>query len=152
MAARRRIAVIGGREASEEALQFAYDIGRKIAEKNAILFTGGAFGVMEAASKGASEAGGTVVGILKEDNISKMNAYVEIPIATGMGDMRNSIILRSVDGAIAVAGGYGTLSEFAFARGYEVPVVAFKSWDIPGVIPVKNADEAIETLYKLLEG
>jgi uncharacterized protein (TIGR00725 family) len=152
MAARRRIAVIGGREASEEALQFAYDIGRKIAEKNAILFTGGAFGVMEAASKGASEAGGTVVGILKEDNISKMNAYVEIPIATGMGDMRNSIILRSVDGAIAVAGGYGTLSEIAFARGYEVPVVAFKSWDIPGVIPVKNADEAIETLYKLLEG
>jgi len=145
-----RVAIIGGRVASPEGLQFAYEAGKILAERNVILYTGGGPGIMEAASRGAHEAGGIVVGVLKEDDDSWANEHVRIPIVTGMGDLRNGIIIRSVHGAIAVEGAYGTLSEIAFTLGYKKPIVGFHSWDIPGLEPVENSQHAVDRLLELI--
>ena len=147
-----RIAIIGARDASEAGLNFAYHVGRILAEKGVIVYTGGAGGVMEAASRGVTEAGGIAVGILKENDGQQANPYVTIPIMTGMGDLRNGIIIRSVQGSIAVEGSYGTLSEIAYTLSYDKPVVGFASWDIPRLIPVKTPEEAVDTLLNLVEG
>lgn len=141
-----RIAIIGARDASLEGLNFAYKVGRLLAEQGILVYTGGAGGVMEAASKGATEAGGTAVGILKESDDSAANKYLSIPVMTGMGDLRNGIIIRSVQGAIAVEGAYGTLSEIAYALCDNKPVVGYKSWDIPGLISVTTPEEALSIL------
>jgi len=145
-----RVAIIGGREATPEGLQFAYEIGKLLAENGVILYTGGGAGIMEAASRGAYEAGGIVVGILKESDDTLANKYVQIPVMTGMGDLRNGIIIRSVHGAIAVEGAYGTLSEVAFTLGYDKPVLGYHSWDIKGLEAVENPEFAVKRILELI--
>lgn len=145
-----RVAVIGGREASPEGLDFSYKVGKLLAEHGVILYSGGGSGVMEAASRGASEAGGIVVGILKEIDGSDANKYVQIPIMTGVGDLRNSLIIRSVHGAIAVEGSYGTLSEIAYTLGYDKPMIGYHSWDIDGLDTVETAETAVAKMLQLI--
>lgn len=87
------------------------------------MVTGGLGGAMEAASRGAAEAGGTVVGILPSERHEDANPYVTITLPTGMGEMRNALIARIADGLIAVGGGYGTLSEVALGLRLNKPVV-----------------------------
>ena len=146
-----RVAIIGARDASPEGLEFAYEVGKLLGERGAIVYTGGAYGVMEAASKGVHAAGGIAVGILKENDLSGANEYVTIPVMTGMGDLRNGIIIRSVQAAIAVEGAYGTLSEIAYTIGDKQPVVGFKSWDIPGIISVTRPSEAVNSILNRLK-
>jgi len=146
-----RIALIGGREATSAGLKFAHTVGKLLAEAGAVLYTGGGPGIMEAASRGAHEAGGMVVGILKEEDGAKANAYVQIPVMTGMGDLRNGILIRSVDGAIAVEGAFGTLSEIAYALGYGKPVFGYHTWDIPGMKPVETPEEAVSKILKRIK-
>lgn len=141
-----RVAIIGGREASAEGIQFACDVGKLLAEKGIIVYTGGGSGIMTAASEGASEAGGTVVGILKQTDDQEANQFVQIPVMTGMGDLRNGIIIRSVHGAIAVEGGYGTLSEISYALGYGKPVLGYGTWDIKGLEVVESAENAVKRM------
>ena len=90
-------------------------VGRAIAEAGAVLLCGGLGGVMEAASRGAARAGGTVVGLLPGFEARDANRWVGIPIVTGMDQARNVILVRSSDAVIAVGGRYGTLSEIALA-------------------------------------
>ncbi len=149
--ARKRIAIIGARDASPDGIQFAYDIGKLLAEKGAIVYTGGSSGVMEAASKGARDGGGIVVGVLKDSDGLDGNDYVDVPIMTGMGDLRNGIIIRSVHGAIAVEGAYGTLSEIAYTLGYGKPVLGHHSWDIKGLESTPGPEMAVKRMYELLE-
>ncbi len=137
------IAVIGSREATEKQLEAAYEVGREIALAGALLLTGGLGGVMEAASKGAKEAGGLVVGILPQEDKNAANPYVDIPIATGLGIGRNVIIARTADALIAVGGEYGTLSEMAFGLQLGKPVIGLQSWDIKGVIKARTPKEAV---------
>lgn len=146
-----RVAIIGGRQASPEGIQFAYEVGKLLAENGVILYTGGGPGIMEAASRGAHEAGGIVVGVLKEEDGDSANKYVQIPLMTGMGDLRNGIIIRSVHGAIAVEGAYGTLSEVAFTLGYEKPVLGFHTWNIKGLEPVEAPDKAVNRILQLIK-
>lgn len=147
-----RIAIIGGRVASPEGIQFAYETGKLLAERGAILYTGGGAGVMEAASRGAHEAGGVVVGVLKEEDASSANEYVQIPIMTGMGDLRNGVIIRSVDGAIAVEGAWGTLSEIAYTKGYGKPLIGFRSWNLPDVEAAADSNQAVNRIFELING
>ncbi len=147
-----RVAVIGGREATPEELDFARQVGELLARHGFLLYTGGGSGIMEAASRGAAEAGGTVIGILPEETMTDMNPYVQIPILTGLGNLRNGIIIRSVEAAVAVGGRFGTLSEIAFALAKEIPVVGFNTWEIPGVVPVSQPQEAVERLLAELRG
>ncbi len=144
------IGVIGGGTADAETLQMAEEIGRLIAQHGMLLVCGGLGGVMEAAARGAKGAGGTTVGILPEADRSSANPYVDIPIATGFGDGRNVIIVRTADLLIAVGGSFGTLSEIAYARKMEKPVIGIASWEIPGMMKATTPAEAVQMAMEIL--
>jgi uncharacterized protein (TIGR00725 family) len=108
----------------------AEEVGRLLAEAGAVMVCGGLGGVMEAASRGAAAAGGTVIGILPGHDRSAGNAHLTVSIPTGMGEMRNTLIVRSADALIAIAGEFGTLSEIAFALKTGVPVVGLDTWEL----------------------
>jgi uncharacterized protein (TIGR00725 family) len=143
------IAVIGGGHCSDEIYELARQVGQEIAKAGATLICGGMFGVMEAACRGAKEAGGTTIGILPGKMKNEANAFVDIPIVTGLNDARNVIIARSADGVIAVDGEYGTLSEIAFALKFSKPVVGLNvAFVIPQVAQATTAVEAVNQLRK----
>lgn len=132
------VAVIGGSTCSAEEAAWAGEVGRLLGERGAILVCGGLGGVMAAAAQGARTAGGLTVGLLPGDDPRTANPYIDVPLATGMGEMRNAVIVRAVQAVIAIGGGWGTLSEIALARRIGTPVVglhdSFKSSvDIPRV-------------------
>jgi uncharacterized protein (TIGR00725 family) len=145
------IAVIGGSEASEEHLKIAEEVGSLIAKRGAVLITGGMGGVMAAASKGAHQSNGLVIGILPTAEKESANPYVHIPIVTGVNQARNFIIARTCDCAIAIDGKYGTLSEIAFCLMYDVPVIGIDTWQIEApIINAKNAADAVERAFKAM--
>jgi len=149
---RKIIAVIGGAEASEKHLKIAEQVGRLIAERNAILVTGGMGGIMSAASKGAKEANGLVIGILPTADKESANPYVDIPIVTGLNQARNFIIARTCDCAIAVNGRFGTLSEIAYCLMYDIPVIGIDTWQIDAPIAVaETAQQAVDLAFKAVE-
>ena len=124
------ILVSGGSAASPEEIALAEEVGRRIARAGAALITGGGAGVMEAASKGAREAGGVVLAVLPGSDAreSPPNRHVRHAVFTGMRDARNSILVRTADAVISIGGGWGTLSEIALARKIGRPVVLLASW------------------------
>ena len=124
----RQVAVIGEGACSRRTAAAAERIGRAIATAGAVLFTGGRGGVMEAASRGAAQAGGTVVGVLPGFGRGGANRWVQIPVVTGMDQARNVILVRSCDAVIAVGGMYGTLSEIALALKFGIPVIGLRTW------------------------
>ncbi len=132
----------------QAAYDTAYRVGKLIADSGAALVCGGLTGVMEAACKGAREAGGTTIGILPGLLIDDANPYVDIPIATGLGHGRNLIIIDTASALIAVSGKYGTLSEIGFALQSDKPVYGLGTWDIEGVIVCVSAEEAVEKALK----
>jgi len=134
------IGVIGGTEASAETMQIAYDVGKYIAGNNAILICGGLGGVMEAASKGAYENDGLVVGILPLSDKSSANQYVHVSIPTGLGIARNAIVVNASDVLIAFSGKFGTLSEIAIALNSGKPVVYLPgAWDLRKLEPIDSS-------------
>ncbi|OGW54493.1 MAG: TIGR00725 family protein, partial [Nitrospirae bacterium RBG_13_43_8] len=141
------IAVIGAGVADESLCKTAEEVGRLLAKRNAILICGGLGGVMEAAAKGARSEGGTAVGILPQDHKNEANAYIDIPVATGFGEGRNVIVVRTADAIIAVGGEFGTLSEIAFGLKMGKPVIGVETWDIKGIIKAENAEAAVNKVF-----
>ena len=147
------IAVFGaGRlAATDPAWALAEEVGRLIARADCVLLTGGLGGVMEAASKGAREAGGLTLGIIPSDRRAgpQPNPYVDIAVYTGMGEARNTINVKSCEAAIAIGGEYGTLSEIALALKIGCPLVLLDSWRFErhgverGWLSAENAEEAV---------
>jgi uncharacterized protein (TIGR00725 family) len=134
------IGVIGGAEASEENYRIAYDVGRYIAGNGAMLACGGLSGIMEAASKGAYDNNGMVVGFLPGEDKLAANKYVHIAIPTGMGIARNALVVRASDALVAFPGSYGTLSEIALALNLGKTVVYMPgTWDLKKIAPVDSA-------------
>jgi uncharacterized protein (TIGR00725 family) len=125
------ISVVGGASVDEATYRRAEEVGRLLAEAGAVVLNGGYSGVMEAASKGASEAGGLVIGLLRGTDGGEGNRHLSVALATGMGKGRNTVIAIACDAMLAVDGGYGTLSEVAQALNHGRPVVALGSWDLP---------------------
>ena len=117
------IAVIGGSTATPTEMELAEQTGRLLAQRGAIVLCGGLGGVMEAVARGVNANGGTTVGILPGVDPAAANAYIDIPLATGMGEMRNALIVRAAHAVIAIGGGWGTLSEIALAQRIGTPVV-----------------------------
>lgn len=151
------IAVVGGSLCSEEEKALAFSVGFEIARRKGITICGGGSGVMEAASRGASEARGTAIGILPGDNRHQGNPYLNFSIATGLGEARNAIITRTADAVIAIGGEYGTLSEIALALKMKKPVIGLKSWSLKaphqlenGIITAENAEDAVEKALSCL--
>ncbi|MDZ7795607.1 MAG: TIGR00725 family protein [Candidatus Marinimicrobia bacterium] len=145
------ISVFGGREADEKQLRDAEAVGKAIAGHGWILLCGGRGGIMEAVSKGCTEAGGLSIGILPGNDRSDANPYIQIPIATGVGLARNEIVARACDAAVAIGGKYGTLSEIAYALQFDKTLVTLGSWDIPGSIKAHTPEELIRILEKSLK-
>jgi uncharacterized protein (TIGR00725 family) len=147
------IGVVGRGISQPELQSVAEEVGREIARKGAVLVCGGLGGAMSDAARGAKEIGGITLGILPGPKTSEANEFIDFPIATNMGDARNSIIVHTADVLIAIGGSYGTLSEIALALKIGKGVVALQpNYQIPGVIvantPVGAVDEAL-TLVEL---
>ncbi|MEM7311473.1 MAG: TIGR00725 family protein [Planctomycetota bacterium] len=141
----RVIAVIGQGECDDATRAVARTVGRLLAERGCVLISGGMGGVMEAASQGAAEAGGLVVGVLPGPSPTGGNPHLGLAIATGMGEARNVILANTAEAFVAVAGSYGTLSEVAFALKRGKTVVSLGSWEIdPAVRPAASPEEAVE--------
>ena len=104
---------------------------------------------MEAASRGAAGAGATVIGILPGSDRTAANPHVTVAITTGLGEMRNPLVVRAVDAVIAVAGAYGTLSEIAFALRTGVPVVGLGTWALDDVIDAPDPQAAVALALEL---
>jgi uncharacterized protein (TIGR00725 family) len=124
------IAVCGPDPAPAGVAAKAEEIGRRLAREGAILVCGGLGGIMEAAARGASEEGGISMGLLPGADRAAANPFLTMTIPTGVGEMRNAMIVRSADALIAVAGEFGTLSEIAFALKTGVPVVGLGTWEL----------------------
>lgn len=118
-----RIAVCGGGGPDDAGVGLALEVGRGIAGAGAVLVCGGRGGCMEAAARGAAEGGGLVIGVLPGADAAEANPYVDIPLATGMGEARNALVVRFAEAVVAIGGSWGTLSEIALARRMDVPVI-----------------------------
>ena len=140
------VAVIGASQASPEQVEHAHAAGRRLAELGAVVVTGGRGGVMEAASRGAKEGGGRTVGILPGLDRSEANAYLDVSLPTGIGEMRNGLVARAAEAVVAVGGAWGTLAEIAFARAAGTPVFGVGTWELgeDGVVAVESGAEAAE--------
>jgi len=144
------VSVIGDGKVEEgsELYRVAYEVGRLIAKKGYVLVTGGLFGVMEGASRGAKEEGGIVVGILPDyDGFS--NSYVDVKIPTGLGHSRNVLVVSSASSlVVAVGGSYGTLSEIGHALKLGKRVIGFKTWRVEGVEYYEDFEGFISSLSR----
>ncbi len=126
------VAVVGPSGSPDpDVLDAAHEVGRLLGEAGAVVVTGGGTGVMAAACEGAASAGGLAVGLLPGPDRSEANPHVTVAIATGLGEVRNALVVRAVDAVIAVGGSWGTLSEVALACRTGVPVVSLLGWDLP---------------------
>ncbi|MDQ3620024.1 MAG: TIGR00725 family protein [Actinomycetota bacterium] len=151
------VGVIGAGETDRKTEETAEEVGRLLAERGAVLICGGLGGVMEAACRGAKSAGGVTVGILPGTDRRHGNAYLDVTLPTGMGEMRNALIVRASEVLIAVAGEFGTLSEIAFAIKTGVPVVGMDTWDLSGkgragdaVLRASSPGEAVDRALREL--
>ena len=147
----KQIAVIGGRRAEKSVLDAAETVGMLIAKHDWQLICGGMGGVMKSAAKGADTAGGITIGVLPGKRRSSANSHIQIPIATGIGVARNSIIAQSADAAIAVGGRYGTLSEIAYFLQLGKPVITLMcDWRIDGTLAATSPEEVVAFIEKKL--
>lgn len=143
------VAVIGPARAAPDVLEQAEAVGRELASRAAIVVSGGLGGVMEAASRGASEAGGTTVGILPGPSREGANQWLTVAIPTGMGQLRNGLVVTAADAVVAIDGGYGTLSEIGFALRIARPVVGLGTWEDDSIVAAGHPVEAVERALEL---
>lgn len=148
---KRRIGIIGAGLCDAETTEAAYEVGKMVAARQALLYCGGLAGVMEAAARGAVEAGGVTIGILPGSRASDASDYITIPVVTGMSHARNVILVRSCEAVISIGGSHGTLSEIALALKMWKPVVGLNTWKhLEDVYYVNTPQEAVEKAFDLL--
>ena len=139
------IGVIGEREASPENILRAYTVGCLLAEHGFAVICGGLGGVMEAAARGAKQAGGMTLGILPGLDKAEANPWIDVAVATGLREGRNLVLVRTADAVIALPGEYGTLSEIALALKIGKPVIGLNTWKVgPEVVLARDAVEAVD--------
>jgi uncharacterized protein (TIGR00725 family) len=143
------IAVVGSGDLDTELAWAAEEVGAGLAAAGAIVVTGGLGGVMEAACRGAKSKLGQTLGILPGIDRAAANGWVDIALPTGMGEMRNALVVRAADGLVAIGGGAGTLSEIALALKAGKPVVGVAGWDIEGMVQAEHPATAVERVIGL---
>jgi uncharacterized protein (TIGR00725 family) len=122
----------------------AESVGRALAARGAVVVCGGLGGTMEAACRGAKDAGGTTVGLLPGSDRAHANPFVDVAVATGLGEARNALVVRAADALVAIGGGYGTLSEIALGLRTGKPVVGLATWEIDGIAVAGSPEAAAE--------
>ncbi|MFF3919336.1 TIGR00725 family protein [Streptomyces sp. NPDC001852] len=153
------VAVVGPAAATPREVEMARQVGSLLAQRRCIVVCGGLGGVMEAVCRGARTEGGTTVGLLPGTSRAQGNPFLTVALATGLGELRNGLIVRSADAVIVVGGSWGTLSEMALAVRTGTPTVAIGGWDIggpdrfrTGVKQARSAAEAVETALTAIAG
>lgn len=152
---RRYAAVVGAGSCTEPEAATAYAVGRGLAGRGFVVVTGGLGGVMAAACRGAHATGGATVGLLPGTDRRDANPDVDVALPTGLGEMRNALVVRAADVVIAIGGEHGTLSEVAFALKTGVPVVGIGTWDLTRdgrddpIHQAADADEAVTLAVRL---
>jgi uncharacterized protein (TIGR00725 family) len=145
------VAVVGSGTAAGDLYEKALTVGKLVAEGGGTVVCGGLSGVMEAAARGATEAGGAAIGILPDEDRRWQNGYLTYSVATGAGQARNLAVVCSGDVVIAVGGEYGTLSEIGLARKVGRPVVVLEGWDLGEHVAVaRSPQEAVEVAFGLI--
>jgi uncharacterized protein (TIGR00725 family) len=145
------VGVVGPRAATAAQLATAEALGAGLARLGLTVLCGGREGVMEAVCRGVADAGGVSLGLLPDDTWTAANPYVTLPLATGLGVARNAVIARAAVCLIAVGGGYGTVSEIAFALQFGRPVLALdEAPDLPDVVRLASVDQALTALCERL--
>ncbi|MFC1596010.1 TIGR00725 family protein [Candidatus Margulisiibacteriota bacterium] len=155
----RVISVIGESLSSMETYAYAERVGELLAENNITVVCGALTGVMEAVCKGAKSKGGRTVGILPGNDRYSGNKYIDMPIVTGIGYARNSVVAKTGQVVIAIGGWFGTLCEIAFALDAGTPVIGLQTWDVykdgqrpeNGIIFVESPEEAVEKAIQQLK-
>jgi uncharacterized protein (TIGR00725 family) len=145
----RQISVIGS---GGEGLERAEEVGRLLAERGCTVVCGGLGEVMEAAARGAKQAGGTTIGILPGETAGGANEWIDHVVLTGMGHARNLAVVASGEAVIAVGGRWGTLAEIGFARVLGRPVVLLDpGWELddPELEHAASPEEAVEAALRL---
>ncbi|HEY1360008.1 MAG TPA: TIGR00725 family protein [Thermoleophilaceae bacterium] len=142
------VAVVGPGEASPQEATAAESVGAELARRGAVVVCGGLGGVMEAACRGAKAEGGTTVGILPGLDRAAANPFVDVALATGLGEARNALVVRAAEVLVAVGGAYGTLSEIALALKGGKRVVGLGTWEIDGVEAAPGPAEAVDAALR----
>ena len=145
------IGVVGSGDTEKRHDPLAMEVGSLIARHGAVMVCGGLSGIMEAASRGAAQEGGTIIGILPGSDKVEANPHITFPIPTGLGVARNVLVVRTADVLIALPGGPGTLSEIALALNIGKPVVDLGEWKIEETRTASTADEAVLLALELCE-
>jgi len=146
-----RVAVIGGSSVDRATYERARRVGDLLGERGHTVVCGGLGGVMEAVCEGAVGAGGETIGILPGGDPAAANEFVTTPIATGLGDARNALVVRNGAGVIAVDGGPGTLSEIGYAGVFGRPIAGLDTHDVEGVRAVESPAAAVEYVESTIE-
>ena len=150
------VTIFGGSRCTQDAPEYkqAMEVGRLLASAGYTICTGGYLGVMEAASRGAHEAGGLVIGLLPGGDPDDANPYVDVALPTRMGQLRNGLVVGSAAAVIAVGGEWGTLSEIGLALKMGKPVIGWHTWELAqdgrpreGIVRVATAEEAVHEAW-----
>jgi uncharacterized protein (TIGR00725 family) len=152
---------VGAAQCDATTAGIAHQVGEEIGRQGGVLLCGGRGGVMEAAAEGASRAGGLTVGILPGADAAESppNPHIQLPLFTGIGQARNLVLVLSAEAVIAVAGGWGTLSEIALAAKHRRPLILLGSWDLTPpagvdadrIHQVETPSEAVATAIRLAQ-
>ncbi|WP_419249017.1 TIGR00725 family protein [Streptomyces canus] len=124
------VAVVGPEAATSSEVETAQRLGRLLAQQQCIVICGGLGGVMEAVCRGAQSEGGITVGLLPGNSRVKGNAFLSVALPTGLGELRNGLVVRSADAVIVVGGSWGTLSEMALAVRTSKPTIVISGWEV----------------------
>jgi uncharacterized protein (TIGR00725 family) len=152
------ISVIGVGVEDPKTNALAYDVGKFIAKQSAILVCGGLSGVMNEAARGSTDAGGMSIGILPGPDRRSASKHLSVAIPTGLGEIRNALVVRSGDCVIAIGAGYGTLSEIGLAIKAGKPVIGLHTWELhrngcidDEIIIAQNAEDAVDKAFSAIE-
>lgn len=152
---KRVVAVIGPAQCTADEGRTAETVGRLLAERGAVLLCGGRGGVMEAACRGASQAGGLTIGLLPGPTTEDGNPHLGVALPTAMGEGRNVLVVRGADAVIAISGSYGTLSEVALALKMGKKVIGLGTWQATSpsgeklaIISAGSPEEAVSIAWE----
>ncbi len=154
---RKVVAIIGPSEPSAKEYEMAYSVGKFLGSKGFVVATGGKSGIMEGALKGAKEVGGLTIGILPEGDLSYANRFVDIPITTGLGEVRNFVLVNSGYFVVSIGISEGTLIELAYALKVGKTIFSYNLPELPGVfedgriVRFSSLDEFIEEFTNFME-
>ena len=151
------VAVVGPAEATDEDTTAAYAVGAGLAARGAVVVCGGMSGVMAATAAGVRSASGICVGLLPGDSRDGASPDLTVAVPTGLGEVRNALVVRAADAVVAIGGSWGTLSEVALAMRSGRPVVALGGWQVvdatgspvEGPVFAADAGEAVEAVLAL---